>query len=218
MRDRYWSPIPEVARKVLLFLGATVVVLGVVLYGTRNGNQNTVSLTDGLTFGSSRSESTQTSLGSSTGRSSAGPDSGPVSASLVVQVVGEVAKPGVYDLPFGSRVLDAVFAAGGFLPKADQSSVNLARPVNDGEQIVILAAGKNADSGFSQNTGLAALVNLNLADLAKLDTLPGIGPALAQRIVDYRAANGGFRSLDDLGKVAGIGQALMARLKTLVTI
>lgn len=211
LRDRYWSPIPELARKALLFLAATVVVLAVVLAGTGNGSQNTVSLTDGLNFGGGNPSASAPATAPAIG-------SGQVSATLVVQVVGEVAKPGVYDLAVGSRVLDAVFAAGGFLTNADQSSVNLARPVNDGEQILILAVGSTSANSGVGIPGHTALVNLNLADSAALDSLPGIGPALAQRIVDYRSANGGFRSIDDLGRVAGIGQALVAKLKNLVSL
>jgi competence protein ComEA len=128
--------------------------------------------------------------------------------------VGEVQNPGVYQLASNSRVLDAIFASGGFTKDADQASINLARLVNDGEQILVLARGTQSQSSSGGQTGL---VNLNFADASQLDALPGIGPTLAQRIVDYRKANGGFTSLGDLGKVAGFGPSVLGKLTDLVT-
>lgn len=148
---------------------------------------------------------------------SASSGSSGLQATVMVQVVGEVARPGVFSLKVGSRVLDAVFAAGGFTKSADQASVNLARLLSDGEQILVLPINESGN-GPSTFGSASATVNLNLADSATLDSLPGIGPTLAQRIIDYRQANGGFRSLSDLGKVAGIGQALLARLKPLISL
>lgn len=139
-----------------------------------------------------------------------------LSQQLVVHVVGAVKSPGVYQLETNARVLDAIFAAGGFTPKADQASVNLARPINDGEQIIVLQLDGTGAASVSQGSQLA-LVNLNQADASQLDSLPGIGPTLAQRIVDYRRLNGGFTSLTDLGKVAGFGPSLIAKLSKLVT-
>ena len=139
-----------------------------------------------------------------------------LSQQLVVHVVGAVKSPGVYQLETNARVLDAIFAAGGFTSKADQASVNLARPVNDGEQIIVLQLDGTGAASVSQGSQ-SALVNLNQADASQLDSLPGIGPTLAQRIVDYRRLNGGFTSLTDLGKVAGLGPSLIAKLSNLVT-
>jgi competence protein ComEA len=114
--------------------------------------------------------------------------------------------------------MDAVFAAGGFTKGADQASINLARPLNDGEQILVASlSNESAGSSASASTS-SKLVNLNRADASALDSLPGIGPTLAQRIMDYRQANGGFRSINDLGKVAGIGPSLLAKLQNLVTL
>ncbi|MFM7029828.1 MAG: helix-hairpin-helix domain-containing protein [Micrococcales bacterium] len=201
--ERHWKPIPSAARRLVLGLaGALVVVL--VLLASNDQSANSVSTSDWL--GGSASAQPSSAFGQSSNTS--------VSAKLMVHIVGLVANPGVYELPTGARVMDAVFAAGGFSPGADQSSVNLARPLNDGEQVFVLGKGASAATGKAAN----ALINLNLSDAAGLDSLPGIGPTLAQRIVDYRTANGGFRSVSDLGKVSGIGPALLGKLKNLVTL
>lgn len=146
-------------------------------------------------------------------------------ASVVVDVVGQVATPGIVRLPTGSRVTDAVAAAGGPLPGADIARVNLARVVVDGEQIRIPAPGEElpvaTGSGTGSTTassGPAGLVNLNTADLASLDTLPGVGPVLAGRILEWRSAHGRFTSVDELGEVSGIGERLLEQLRSRVTV
>lgn len=142
------------------------------------------------------------------------------SATVVVSVVGQVASPGLVSLPSGSRAADAVAAAGGLLPGADPASVNLAAVIADGEQLTI---GLPGAPGRSPTTGAngsrsATLVNLNTAGAAELDALPGIGPVLAQRIVDFRDRQGPFRSVDALDDVPGIGPAIAAALADLVTV
>jgi competence protein ComEA len=126
---------------------------------------------------------------------------------LVVDVAGAVASPGVMELPPGARVRDAIAAAGGFVDGADRSSINLARPLVDGEQVYVPAAGGDR----------AGAVNVNAADAAALEALPGIGPVLAERIVADRAANGPFGSIEDLDRVSGIGPSLVAGLAGLAT-
>jgi competence protein ComEA len=152
-----------------------------------------------------------------------GPASPPVgemaetSATVVVSVVGLVARPGLVTLPTGSRVAEAVDAAGGLLPGADAATVNLAAVVSDGEQISV---GVPAPSGTSAQGGATSggRVDLNRADAAALDALPGIGPVLAQRIVDHRARHGPFRSVEQLDDVPGIGPSTAAELADLVTV
>jgi competence protein ComEA len=143
-------------------------------------------------------------------------------ATVTVHVVGEVRRPGVYDLPGGARAKDAVDAAGGLLGDADQAAVNLARVVSDGEQIAVprqgaavVGAGSAAAAGGSSPT---AKVDLNTATAEQLDALPGVGPATAAKIIADRAANGPFRTVDDLMRVSGIGPAKFDALKDLVRV
>ena len=157
-----------------------------------------------------------------------------VAATITVYVCGAVARPGVYDLALGSRVADLVKAAGGAAAKAELSAVNLAAKLADGQQIVVprKVAGASAATGAiaSAPTGAAApvtgtaasapqaLVNLNTATLEELDALPGVGPATAQKIIDYRTQSGGFKTIDDLKNVSGIGDVKFAALKDAVTL
>jgi competence protein ComEA len=133
---------------------------------------------------------------------------------LVVAVSGRVHRPGLVRLPAGARVADALEAAGGVLPGTDLATLNLARKVNDGELIVVGPAA----SGMPTGSGGSGLVNLNTATLEQLQTLPGVGPVLAQRILDYRDQHGGFRTVADLRKVTGIGDAKYNELKGRVTV
>jgi len=137
---------------------------------------------------------------------------------IFVHVTGAVAKPGVYAAEVGSRVFDIVAMAGGFTKKADQASVNLARLVSDGEQLLVFERASEAKSAStSSNTSAGSmagtLVSLNRATLSELEELPGVGPTLAQRIIDWRSANGGFKSLEDLLQVGGIGDKLFAGIQ-----
>jgi competence protein ComEA len=134
-------------------------------------------------------------------------------ADVIVHVVGQVARPGVVSLPAGARVMDAVDAAGGASADADLAGLNLARVLTDGEQVVVPGPGDAAE-GLAQAPG----VDLNRADAAALDALPGIGPVLAERIVSWRSAHGRFTTVDELAEVAGIGPALMAGLRDLVRV
>ena len=130
------------------------------------------------------------------------------SVSLYVHVSGAVNAPGLYVLHPDARVVDAVTAAGGFAEDAEASGVNLARPVSDGEQLIVPRVGVSSDGR----------VNLNTADEAALDTLPGVGPAIAGRIIEWREANGRFASVDDLLSVSGIGPKMLESIRDLVTV
>jgi competence protein ComEA len=138
-----------------------------------------------------------------------------VSKTIFVHIVGEVENPGMFQLSAGARLVDAVFAAGGMTKRADHSSVNLARELFDGEQIVVYAQGEeNQTSAKSKSS----LISINRAGDKELETLPGIGPALAGRIIAWREANGGFKTKQDLLKVSGIGETLLAGILDLVTL
>ncbi|HZO61432.1 MAG TPA: ComEA family DNA-binding protein [Gaiellaceae bacterium] len=144
------------------------------------------------------------------------------SSRLVVYVVGAVRRPGLYRLPGGARVADAVSRAGGLTRKADPAGVNLAAPVADGEQLVVparlpveVAAAQGAPVP-GVGSAAAGPVQLSVATVEQLDALPGIGPVTAQKIVDYRTAHGAFRSVDELDEVPGIGPARVEQLRGLV--
>lgn len=145
--------------------------------------------------------------------------SSPSQASIVVSVVGRVVGPGLVTLPEGARVADALRAAGGPVPDVDLSALNLARRLADGEQIYVCVPappGAEPAPTVAGPPGVADKVDLNTATLAALDTLPGVGPVTAQRIVDWRAEHGRFDSVAQLREVDGIGPSRFARLKDLV--
>ncbi|MEU6445397.1 ComEA family DNA-binding protein [Streptomyces sp. NPDC046979] len=145
-------------------------------------------------------------------------------AEIVVDVGGKVRKPGVHRLPAGSRVADALRAAGGVRDGAKTDGLNQARFLVDGEQVVVgapapvagVAPGGAATAGSGAAAAPAAPVSLNTATPDQLDTLPGVGPVLAQHIIDYRTQRGGFRSVDELREVNGIGERRFADLRDLV--
>lgn len=160
-------------------------------------------------------------------------------APVAVFVSGEVRAPDVYYLSPGSRVVEAIEAAGGFTAEADPTIVNLAEPVSDGMHVHVPAAGTvptppplsvaatavptaapPASDGQQDDQAAqqAALININTATPEELDELPGIGPAIAQRIVDYRTANGPFATIEEIKLVSGIGDKLFEKIKALITV
>jgi len=146
----------------------------------------------------------------------AGAAAGTPGPAVVVHVVGAVRRPGLYRLPEGSRNADAVARAGGATRAADLALVNLAAPVADGIQVVVPRRGSAAGAGGAGGAG-AGPVSLSSATLEQLDALPGIGPTTAQRILDFRAQHGAFRSVDELDAVPGFGPARVEQLRELVT-
>ncbi|MCI0383591.1 ComEA family DNA-binding protein [Streptomyces sp. CNQ085] len=149
----------------------------------------------------------------------------PGGGTLLVDVAGEVRRPGVHRLPAGARVADALRAAGGIRPGTDLHGLNRARPLADGEQIVVgepptaPAAGPpvpGAPAAAGGGPAAGAPISLNSATAEQLDTLPGIGPVMARRIIDHRTGRGGFSSVEELREVSGIGERRFAELKPLV--
>jgi competence protein ComEA len=165
---------------------------------------------------------------------SAGPSPSPSAAAVIyVHVAGRVRHPGVYAFREGDRVIDAIRRAGGARRRADLRSINLAALLTDGEQIVVArrtagaptpgASGTSTGSGSGSSGGggtggSTQLVNLNTATLDELETLPGIGPVLGQRIIDYRDEHGPFGAIEDLMNVSGIGDVRFADLKPYITV
>ncbi|MEU8484492.1 ComEA family DNA-binding protein [Streptomyces sp. NPDC048641] len=156
---------------------------------------------------------------------------GAPAAGIVVDVSGKVRSPGIHRLPAGSRVADALRAAGGIRPGVDPGGINRARLLADGEQVVVGApaapggigsggsagsAGSVGSAGTGAGAPAAGPIGLNTATAEQLDTLPGVGPVLAQHIIDYRVEHGGFRSVDELREVNGIGDRRFSDLQKLV--
>ncbi len=240
---------PFTARTALALVLAAVAVLAVVLVRSAATSVATTVLPDAANASATAAVPDVTAEGAPT--QDAGPGSAQGSAPpagaadampstaasptpsgvVVVHVAGEVLAPGVVTLPVGSRVQDAVAAAGGATATADLDAVNLARLLVDGERVLIPAPGEavtepdvpgtGSGSGpgpaASGGAGSGGLVNLNTADATTLEELPGIGPALAARIIAWREQHGGFTAVAELDEVSGIGPALMAQLTPLVT-
>jgi len=153
-------------------------------------------------------------------RPAPGPSVSSSPALLIVHVAGEVRRPGVYEFHSGDRVVDAVRAAHGPRKDANLDALNLAAPLTDGEQVLVPVAAATAPAapGSVPSAGASGvLININTASETDLEALPGIGPVLAQRIVDYRTQNGPFATVDALDDVSGIGPATMADLRPLIT-
>ncbi|MFZ1286915.1 MAG: helix-hairpin-helix domain-containing protein, partial [Candidatus Phosphoribacter sp.] len=228
----------RVRRSAVMGLAAIVVVTGVffsvrVALAARSAEPQPVAPGRGALVSRSVPSALAAVVTAGPGQQAQG-QAGAADTDKLVHVVGEVAKPGVVRVTSGARVIDAITAAGGALPTADLKRVNLARLVLDAEQIHVPAPGELLVPGAFGSTqaspsvlpsgagpagvALSGRVNLNTADLAALDTLPGVGPVLAQRIIDWRIEHGSFASVDELGEVGGIGEKLLAQLTPKVSV
>jgi competence protein ComEA len=213
---------PDLTRSELAAYAACVVL--VVLLGWR------VLRSDGGAASTAVGDRGALAAGATTSTSSAPEDEPSVSVapardgSVVVHVVGAVRHAGVYKLRLGQRVQDAISRAGGATARADTQAINLAAKVADGQQVVVPRRGARAAAAGAAvapgaaSTAPAAPVNLNSATAEQLDTLDGVGPATAQKILEYRTQHGGFSSVDDLDQIAGIGPKKLAALKPQVTV
>lgn len=155
----------------------------------------------------------------------------PTERPIAVHIVGAVPRPGLYEFPEGARIQDAIDAAGGLLAEADESSLNLAALLEDGQQLnipfregaelpsTLPTAGSPGESFPTPSSGGSEdLVNINTATLDELDALPGIGPTTAQKIIDYRDENGPFNQIEDIMNVSGIGPTTFENIQDLITV
>jgi competence protein ComEA len=140
----------------------------------------------------------------------------PAPTALLIQVDGAVLRPGLYRLPPGARLSDALTAAGGVRPDADPSGMNRARHLRDGERVTV--PGRALATPLGPGGETSSVLDVNSATAGELETLPGVGPVLARRIVEHRTARGGFRRVDDLLEVKGVGPRLLERLRGRVVI
>ena len=212
----------NVSRTTLVVIGCALLAV-LALAGNRLAKTGTASAPD---------VAADVAAGGFAGGAQAEPGSPPTAAApqkLVVDVVGAVRRPGLYDLRDGERVADAVARAGGATRKADLAAINLAAPLVDGTQVLVPARGPSvggraagsdsgsAGAGASSSAAPGTKVSLSTATVEQLDALPGVGPVTAQKIVDYRTENGPFASVEDLDAVPGIGPTRIENLRDLVT-
>ncbi|MFD0572355.1 helix-hairpin-helix domain-containing protein [Kitasatospora gansuensis] len=215
-------PAPPPAVRGLLFdrravLGLSVLLLLAVGYAVQHfwlGRPSAVAVPATVAAGSSASAPASTGPRSGAGPASGAPPGLASGPTVVVDVAGKVRHPGLRTLPSGARVADALVLAGGPLPDTATDGLNLARVLTDGEQILV---GAGAVAGAAPGAR-AGPVSVNLATREQLDALPGVGPTLAQRILQHRQEHGPFRSLDQLRQISGIGDRKYAELRALLTL
>ncbi|MFA5885711.1 MAG: helix-hairpin-helix domain-containing protein, partial [Acidimicrobiia bacterium] len=232
----WWTSLVDRARDARLEVGIGVVVVvvmaavaGLVWYrmGVAGGDApprgpSATSRTERTSDAVSRDESVATPGSSAASGASAPGTAAGRGPTVVVHVAGAVNKPGVLLMPAGARVIDAVEGAGGAVPDADLDRLNLAAKLVDGQRVLVVKIGAAPPADASGGTGApgetGALIDLNAATGAQLETLPGIGPALAGAIITERDRRGGFRSINELREVRGIGEARFADLRERVTV
>ena len=202
---------PMFRKSMIVLLLLALVAGGGALYGMKSADDATVLDTGAKPAVSSDADAPQDSI--------------------TVYVTGAVNQPGVVSVAAGARVADAVNACGGLLPTADAEKINMAQAVKDGQQIRVPEKGAAKSSGTSKSTSSSTsaskssetadaggLININTADEAELDKLPGVGPSTAQKIIEYRETEGPFASPEDLMKVKGIGKAKYEKMKERITV
>jgi competence protein ComEA len=215
-------------RHILAYAAVAAVVVAVGVRYLVAPHTSSASAGTGVALGAVLPSASSAAVATNPSQAAAAPSSSPA-ADVLVYVCGAVRTPGVVRLPEGARVAEAVDLAGGATGKAQLDGVNLAAKVADGQQIVVPergaapaaasgAAASTASGGSSAASAAAAPVNINTATLEELDALQGVGPATAQKIIDYRTANGPFKRIEDIKNVSGIGDAKFAAMKDSITV
>lgn len=191
---------PMFRKQLVIPILAVILVIAAIAYESFSQQSVSLQQTSGET---KSSEATQKNEG----------------GEIVAYVTGAVNSPGVVELPEGARVMDAVNKCGGLSEAADADSINLAAKVTDGSQIKIpLKNAANTAQGETKDNNAGDKININYADEGELDKLPGVGPAMEKRIIEYRQTQGLFQSIEDLKKVRGIGEAKFTKLKDKIMI
>jgi competence protein ComEA len=212
--------VPSLSRSELAAYAACALLIALLGWRALRGDRDASASAPASTHAAAaRTTTTGYATGATVGVDAAAP------TSALVHVVGAVRRPGVYRLAAGRRVQDAIRRAGGARPGADLQAINLAAKVADAQQVVVprrgaatAAATAAGASGGGPSTPPSGPVNLNAATAEQLDTLDGVGPATAQKILEYRQQHGGFRSVDDLAQIAGIGPKKLEALRAQVTV
>ncbi|MCL2547712.1 MAG: ComEA family DNA-binding protein [Symbiobacteriaceae bacterium] len=212
---------PQLHKEQVIFgliLGILISGIGITWWNSYQKSLNPVASLTAIPWNSTAASGT-----SDPGTAAVSGATTPEVRSIIVYIVGAVKSPGVYELPEGSRLDTAVRMAGGFDAEADREAVNLAMVLQDGSRYRLPRTGEEAtetesDTAESIDTRSSAKININTASKATLETLPQIGGVRAQAIIDYRARNGPFLSIDDLKKVPGIGSGIFEQLRDLITV
>jgi len=214
---------PASLRPVVVGISLTALVMWVLTHMSTMTTPAVISMATGSSIAVASNDVSSSAMANSAGAPPSGTTS-VVAQTVVVQILGEVHEPGLVTVPSGARVSDAIEAAGGLLSPRSSGGLNLARRVVDGEQIIVshkvpttMPVSSSTSSGFSSSGGFAGgTVDLNAADVAALDALPGVGPVMAARIIAWRDQHGRFTTINQLREISGIGQRTFERLKPLV--
>ena len=204
--------------KVVAGILAVLALFAFGFFGTANAQNSVLFKADGAVEGASALSSVDApnanNVDSKQGESADKADE----KQLCVYICGQVTAPGVYYVAQGARVCDVVECAQGFLDGASLESLNLARPVSDGEQIIVRAIDESSSDSAGRGNASSQLVNINTATAAQLEQIPGIGAAFAQRIISYRDKQGSFKTVDELKNVSGIGDKKLESIRAYVCV